>query len=305
MANSGDKTDKILIFGASGYLGKYMVRASTCMGHPTYAYVRPIGIGTASDPWKHLLLQEFESMNVTVVQGGLEDEEKLKSVLRISNSSRSSEPSVKWHHKGMLIRCKTRASRPYPTRANLSSLGFARVRARIRVPTAFLLIIYVKTRFIPSEYGNEVDRVSRLPPYEALLENKRVIRRAIEAAKIPFTIVCENWDEVTVYGSGEVKVVLNFEEDVAIYTVKVTTDTRAANRVVTCRSVRNIASQLDLITWWEERVGRTLKRVHIPDEEIVKMAEALPFPDNIPVAIIHSIFIKGDKMSFDLMEDDL
>ncbi|KAK4772522.1 hypothetical protein SAY86_014297 [Trapa natans] len=100
-------------------------------------------------------------------------------------------------------------------------------------------------------------------------------------------------------------VVLNFEEDVAIYTVKVTTDTRAANRVVTCRPVRNIASQLDLITWWEERVGRTLKRVHIPDEEIVKMAEALPFPDNIPVAIIHSIFIKGDQMSFDLMEDDL
>ena len=32
---------------------------------------------------------------------------------------------------------------------------------------------------------------------------------------------------------------------------------------------------------------------------------ALPFPENIPVAILHNIFIKGDQMSFELTEDDL
>ncbi|KAJ6733848.1 ISOEUGENOL SYNTHASE 1-LIKE [Salix koriyanagi] len=32
---------RILIFGATGYLGSYMVKASLSMGHPTYAYVRP------------------------------------------------------------------------------------------------------------------------------------------------------------------------------------------------------------------------------------------------------------------------
>ena len=76
-------------------------------------------------------------------------------------------------------------------------------------------------RFVPSEFGNEVDRVSGLPPFEALLDNKRKVRRAIEAAGIPFTYVSANsfaayfvdyllhphqkTDEVTVYGSGEAK----------------------------------------------------------------------------------------------------
>ena len=32
---------------------------------------------------------------------------------------------------------------------------------------------------------------------------------------------------------------------------------------------------------------------------------ALPFPDNIPVAILHNIFIKGEQMSFELTENDL
>lgn len=32
---------------------------------------------------------------------------------------------------------------------------------------------------------------------------------------------------------------------------------------------------------------------------------ALPDPENIPVAILHSIFVKGVTMNFDLGEDDI
>ena len=76
-------------------------------------------------------------------------------------------------------------------------------------------------RFVPSEYGNEVDRVSGLPPFQALLDNKKVIRRATEAAGIPHTYISansfaayfidfflhphEHRDEVVVYGSGKAK----------------------------------------------------------------------------------------------------
>ena len=35
------------------------------------------------------------------------------------------------------------------------------------------------------------------------------------------------------------------------------------------------------------------------------MVAALPFPDNIPVAILHNLFIKGDQISFQLTENDL
>lgn len=61
------KMNKILIFGATGYLGKYMVKASVLMGHPTSAFVRPLSPETAS-PSKIKMHQEFESLGVTVFQ---------------------------------------------------------------------------------------------------------------------------------------------------------------------------------------------------------------------------------------------
>ena len=33
---------KILIFGGTGYIGKFMVKASIFLGHPTYVDARPI-----------------------------------------------------------------------------------------------------------------------------------------------------------------------------------------------------------------------------------------------------------------------
>lgn len=77
-------------------------------------------------------------------------------------------------------------------------------------------------RFVPSEYGNEVDRTaSVLPPFEALLSNKRKIRRAAEAAGLSYTYVAGNTfmayfvdyllhpqqkpTEVVVYGTGHAK----------------------------------------------------------------------------------------------------
>lgn len=68
--------------------------------------------------------------------------------------------------------------------------------------------------------------------------------------------------------------VLNYEEDVAFYTVKAATDPRVANRVIIYRPSGNIVSQLDLISMWEKKTGRTLKKMHIPEEEMVKLTES-------------------------------
>lgn len=57
---------RILIFGASGYLGKYMVRASMAMRHPTLVVVRPID--ASAPPSKLEVIEEFESMGVKVFQ---------------------------------------------------------------------------------------------------------------------------------------------------------------------------------------------------------------------------------------------
>ncbi|XP_068338983.1 isoeugenol synthase 1-like [Pyrus communis] len=71
---------KILIFGATVYLGKYMVKASVSLGHPTYGYARPIKPNT--DPSKLELHKEYEAMGLTIFQGELDENEKLVAVLR-------------------------------------------------------------------------------------------------------------------------------------------------------------------------------------------------------------------------------
>ncbi|KAL6338099.1 hypothetical protein AAG906_010667 [Vitis piasezkii] len=59
----GYEKSKILVLGGTGYLGKYMVKTSVSMDHPTYAYVRPVKPNTDNskldlhhlNPWEHLL----------------------------------------------------------------------------------------------------------------------------------------------------------------------------------------------------------------------------------------------------------
>lgn len=67
---------------------------------------------------------------------------------------------------------------------------------------------------------------------------------------------------------------LNYEEDVATYTIMAANDSRVENRVVIYRPPGNIVSQLDLISSWEKKTGKSLKRLHIPEEEIIKLTES-------------------------------
>ncbi|GLT37996.1 hypothetical protein SLA2020_122740 [Shorea laevis] len=291
---------KILIFGATGYLGTYLVKASISMGHDTYAYTRPLKPNDNNSS-KLQRLREFESMGVTLFQeniffnfpiihnGELDDHEKLVSVLRQVEVVISAVPIPQYHKQLNIIQA-------------MKDAGTIK-------------------RFVPSEYGNEADRVTAFPPFEAILSNKRKIRRATEAAGLSYTFISANSfavyfvnyllhpeekdHQVIIYGSGEAKAVLNYEEDVATYIVRAATDPRAANRLVIIRPLDNVVSQLDLISSWEKKTGRNIKRFHVPEEEIIKQTETLPSPENVPPAILHSIFVKGDQTSFELTEEDL
>ncbi|KAL7118185.1 hypothetical protein ACP275_03G119900 [Erythranthe tilingii] len=273
---------KILIFGGTGYIGSYMVKASIKLGHPTYVFSRPNSNNTE-------ILDQLQSMGAIVVQGLLDDHEKLVSILK--------EVDVV-----------------------ISVLPYPQVLDQLKIVDAIKAAGNIK-RFLPSDFGVEEDRVSPLPPFEAFLEKKRKIRRAIEAANIPYTFVSANCfgayfvnyllrpfdhnQEITVYGTGEAKAVLNYEEDIGIFTIKVATDPRAENRVVIYRPPGNVITQLELISLWEKKTGKTFKRVHVPEEEIVTLSQTLPDPQNIPVSILHSVFVKGATTDFDLGEDDV
>ncbi|KAK2979900.1 hypothetical protein RJ640_020142 [Escallonia rubra] len=254
---------KILIFGGTGYIGKHMVKASVKLGHPTYVYSR-------SNSAKTDLLEEFQSLGVTIVKGGLDEHEKLVSLLK--------EVDVV-----------------------ISALAYPQVLDQLHIIEAINVAGNIK-RFLPSDFGCEEDRISALPPFQAFLDKKKRIRRAIEAAGIPYTYVSANCfgayfvnyllhphekhDDITVYGNGEAKVVLNFEEDIAMYTIKVATEPRTCNSVVIFRPPSNVVSQLELISIWEKKT-------------------ALPDPENIPVSILHSVFVKGVTTNFELGDNDI
>lgn len=55
---------KILIVGGTGYIGRFIVEASTKVGHPTFVLVRQ---RTVSDPGKSKLIESFKGSGVSLV----------------------------------------------------------------------------------------------------------------------------------------------------------------------------------------------------------------------------------------------
>lgn len=278
--------NRILIFGGTGYIGKYIVKASVTLGHPTLVYTRPFNSQTP--PSKTQLYKDFKSMGVTLIQGELEHDQIVAVIKQVD-----------------IVVC---------------TLAYPQVMEQLKIIHAIKLVGNIK-RFIPSGFGAEEDRINPLPPFQTLLDKKTKIRREIEAAGIPYTsvsanccaayfvnyLLCpyENVKDITVYGNGEAKAVLNYEEDLAMYTVKAANDPRTRNRVVIYRPPKNIISQNELISLWEQKCGHTFHKAFISEEEMVKRSQSLPPPDNIPVSIIHSIFVRGDLVKFEIGEDDL
>ncbi|KAL6981652.1 hypothetical protein U1Q18_023281, partial [Sarracenia purpurea var. burkii] len=71
---------RILVIGGTGYLGKFVVKASIMMGHPTIVYGRPITPST--NPSKVELHKEFLNMGATIFHGELSEQEKLVSIIQ-------------------------------------------------------------------------------------------------------------------------------------------------------------------------------------------------------------------------------
>jgi hypothetical protein len=62
-----------------------------------------------------------------------------------------------------------------------------------------------------------------------------------------------------------------------MYTIKMADDPETCNRVVIYRPQKNIVSQLELISLWEKKTGKTFNRIYVPEDEIVKLSESKKF----------------------------
>ncbi|XP_076945996.1 eugenol synthase 1-like [Bidens hawaiensis] len=275
---------KILIIGGTGYIGKFIVEASAKAGHPTYLLVRE---STLSDASKSDLIDSFKQSGVILVTGDLYDHESLVKAIKQVDVVISTVGHVQLGDQGKII-------------AAIKEAGNVK-------------------KFYPSEFGNDVDRTNAVEPAKTAFAIKAQIRRAIEAENIPHTYVSSNCfagyflptlaqanvtapprDKVVILGDGNVKVVFNDEHDIGTYTIKTVDDPRTLNKIVYIKPPSNIYSFNELVALWEKKIGKTLEKVYLSEEEVVKTIQESPVPLNVVLSISHSIFVKGDQTYFEI-----
>eukprot|EP01018_Ginkgo_biloba_P034754 Gb_24826 [translate_table: standard] len=118
------------------------------------------------------------------------------------------------------------------------------------------------------------------------LPQKRKVRRAIEAAGIPYTYISANCfagyflaglaqdacflpplDKAFIYGQGNAKVIWVDEDDITAYTMKAIDDSRTLNKTVYIHPPQNILSQSEVVQIWEKLCGRLLEKPCILKED--------------------------------------
>eukprot|EP00249_Psilotum_nudum_P009090 c21702_g1_i2 orf=508-1317(-) len=196
----------------------------------------------------------------------------------------------------------------------ISAVGGKQVIDQLKLVTAIKEVGTVK-RFLPSEFGLDVDRDLRHECVKMAFRDKVKVRRAIEEAGIPYTYVSSNsfagsflanlgevgilappTEEVTIFGDGNAKAVFVAEEDIGTYAVKTVDDQRAENKTVYIRPAANIVSQREVVAMWEEKTGRALEKIELSEEKLLKAIQETPFPRNIMLALRHIIFVRGDQV---------
>ncbi|KAL0561139.1 hypothetical protein IC582_001559 [Cucumis melo] len=279
----GDKS-KILFVGGTGYIGKFIVEASAKAGNPTYLLVRE---STLSDPAKSGLLNKFKSLGVFFAIGDLYDHESLVKAIK--------EVDVV-----------------------ISTVGAGQLADQVRLIDAIKEAGNVK-RFLPSEFGNDVDRSDAVEPAKSVFGIKVGIRRATEAAGIPYTYVSSNFfdgyflpslsqpgatspprDKIVILGDGTAQSIFNKEDDIGAYTIKAVDDPRTLNKTLYIRPAGNIYSFNDLVALWEKKIGKSVEKIYVPEEQVLMNIEEAPLPLNVILAISHSAFVKGDHTNFEI-----
>ncbi|KAJ0968011.1 hypothetical protein J5N97_024928 [Dioscorea zingiberensis] len=267
------RKSRILIIGVTGYIGRHLVEASLSLGHPTFALVREATM--ANHPEKAHFVQGLKDSGVTILFGDLYDYESLvKAIKQVDVVF-----SLMGHH------------------------SVKQLEDQINIVSAIKEAGNIK-RFFPSEYGFDVDRVQILEPAKSMLGVKARVRKEIRMAGIPYTFVSSNFcstyflsrlcqvestgfpdEEVRILGHGNTKVIFNSEKDIATYAIRAIDDPRTLNKVLYVRPAANHCSLNELVSLFEKKTNKTLKRIYIPEEEVLKKIQS---------------FIKGETCNFDI-----
>ncbi|KAG2596248.1 hypothetical protein PVAP13_5KG149000 [Panicum virgatum] len=240
-----------------------------------------------SDPAKAALLKSFQDAGVTLLKGDLYDQASLVSAVKAAD-------------------------------VVISTLGSLQLADQTRLIDAIKEAGNVK-RFFPSEFGLDVDHTGIVEPGKSVLSAKVAIRRAVEAAGIPYTYVVAGFfagyalpgigqalaqgppaDKAVVLGDGNAKAVYVEEGDIGTYTVLAADDPRAENKTLYVRPPANTLSHNELLALWEKKSGRGFEREYVPEETVLKQIQESPVPANIILSIWHAAQVRGEQTGFEV-----
>ncbi|KAL6648419.1 hypothetical protein ACP70R_012643 [Stipagrostis hirtigluma subsp. patula] len=107
-------------------------------------------------------------------------------------------------------------------------------------------------------------------------------------------------DRFQIYGDGNVRAFFVAGNDIRKFTVMAAYDPRSANKIVHFRPACNLLSTNEMASLWESKIGRTLPRVTLSEDDLLAMAAENIIPASIVASLTHDIFINGCQTSFPL-----
>ncbi|KAK7367369.1 hypothetical protein VNO80_09381 [Phaseolus coccineus] len=130
-------------------------------------------------------------------------------------------------------------------------------------------------RFFPSEFGLDVDRQDAVEPIDTTVPPR---------------------DKIFIQGDGNVKGAYVTEADVGTYTVEAVNDPNTLNKAVHIRLPANYLSLNEIVSLWEKKIGKSIEKIYVPEEKVLKDIQELSFPNNYLLALYHSQQIRGDAV---------
>ncbi|XXG63324.1 hypothetical protein AAC387_Pa05g1547 [Persea americana] len=274
---------RTLIIGATGFIGRFVAEASLATGRPTLVLVRPGATSTS----KVKTIRALQEKGAIILHGSMGDRNFIEKLLK------ENEVDVV-----------------------ISAVGGDSILDQLTLVEAIKAVRTVK-RFLPSEFGHDVDRADPVEPGLTMYNEKRKVRRAVEEAGIPYTYICCNsiaaWpyhdnthpsdvlpplDKFQIYGDGSVKAYFVAGTDIGKFTMKAVDDVRTLSKNVHFRPTCNFLNMNELASLWEKKIGKTLPKVTVTEDDLLSAAEEMCIPRSIVASFTHDIFIRGCQINF-------
>lgn len=284
-----EESGRTLIIGSSGFIGQFVAEASLASGRPTYLLVR--GGRMSSCKAKANAIISLQEKGAIILQGSLNDKATMEKTLK--------------ERKIEIV---------------ISAVGGGSILEQSVLVEAMKSVGTIK-RFVPSEFGHDIDRANPVEPGLAMYKEKREVRRLVEGSGVPYTYICCNsimaWpyhdnthpadvlpplDRFHIYGDGTVKAYFVAGSDIGKFTMKCLDDDRTLNKTVHFRPSTNLLSINELASLWEEKIGFKLPRVTVTEDDLLSAAQDMVIPQSIVAALTHDIFIKGCQVNYSLDE---